>query len=139
MLLAPTTPETLEAVQTASKTTQVVEADYYSYGRDTWSRRRIEPYQVFNTEGQWYVQARAQEVNEVRNFRVDRMRNAPLLEETFLAPEHRPEARVYQARDTDPIVTLDLQKPRDVGSGSVSGGDERDACERYYAHNHASQ
>jgi predicted DNA-binding transcriptional regulator YafY len=107
--LAPATPQTLGIVQEAARLHRVLEVDYYSYGRDVWSRRRIEPYQVFNQQGQWYVQAQAQEIGELRNFRIDRMRNAVLTDASFTAPLDKPEPRVYQARDDDPVAVVELE------------------------------
>jgi proteasome accessory factor C len=106
--LGPATPGALEAIQTASKTSNVIELDYYSYGRDEWNRRRIEPVQAFHSDGHWYLQACAQESGELRNFRLDRMRDVIVLNETFLPPTDAPEPSVYQARETDPIVKLEL-------------------------------
>lgn len=106
--LGPATPGALDAVQGATKSSNVIELDYYSYGRDEWNRRRVQPLQVFNSDGHWYLQARAEESGELRNFRLDRMRDVKVLDETFNAPAEIPEPRVYQARETDPVVKLEL-------------------------------
>lgn len=68
----------------------------------------MEPYRLFNAEGQWYAQARAVEVDELRNFRLDRMRNVAITEEVFEAPIDVPDPVVYTARSDDPELVLDL-------------------------------
>ncbi len=106
--LATPAADSLETVRKAAADRTALELDYYSYGRDAWSRRTIEPYRVFNSEGQWYVQARAAESGDVRNFRMDRMRNLQLLQRSFQLPDDVPEPRVYEPRPDDPEVVLEL-------------------------------
>ena len=98
-----------QILQQASQQQQSVEVDYYSFGRDAWSRRRINPYRVFNRDGQWYVQALAVEADERRTFRLDRMRNVTVTGEAFVPPTDLPEPSTYTPRPEDPVVELLLQ------------------------------
>ncbi len=106
-------PEVLTTLQQASAERRQVEIDYYSYGRDEWSRRVIDPATVFNAAGQWYVAGWCHRAAGERIFRVDRTRNVMLLEARF-AP--RPTALgqgpppPYTPRPDDPLVALDLDE-----------------------------
>jgi proteasome accessory factor C len=81
---------------------------YYSFGRDEWTDRVVEPHAVFNAAGQWYVSGRCRRVDDDRLFRVDRIRSASLTDETFTPPPEPPDLAVYSPRDDDPRVVLDL-------------------------------
>ncbi len=106
--LAPTKPDVLDLTRQAANEHRLIELDYYSNGRDAWSRREVEIYRTFNRDGQWYVQGRAPEADEVRTFRIDRMRNVALLDERFQPSTELPEPQTFAARPTDPTVTLAL-------------------------------
>jgi proteasome accessory factor C len=101
--------ELLEEIRRAVEQNRNIELDYYSYGRDVWNRRAVQPYRLFSSEGQWYLQAFAVEALEIRNFRVDRMRNLTITETKFTPPADLPPPRVYEARNTDPVVVLELE------------------------------
>ncbi len=100
--------EILTTLQQAHRDHRVVEVDYYSYGRDQWSRRAIEPHRVYNAAGQWYVAAWCRRASADRIFRVDRMRQAALHPDTF-EPRASPETLpLYHPRPDDPTVVLEL-------------------------------
>ncbi len=86
-----------------------VEIDYYAYGKDEHTTRTIEPWHVFSTMGQWYVQAWCGRANGERSFRLDRIDRAEVLDETFEPPATRPEPQAYRARPEDPSITLELE------------------------------
>jgi predicted DNA-binding transcriptional regulator YafY len=101
-------PEVLAALQRAAAQNNQVEIDYYSYGRDEWTRRIIDPHRVYNAAGEWYVDAWCHRAVGERIFRIDRMRAANLLETTF---EPRPTdggTRTYSPRPEDPVIVLEL-------------------------------
>jgi proteasome accessory factor C len=104
--------DVLALLREAATQRRRVEVDYYSYGRDTWARRTIDPYRVFSQAGQWYVPAWSHDAGGERLFRVDRMRNPVVLDETFDPPADEPAAAVYHPRPDDPLVVLEL----DAGS-----------------------
>ena len=106
-------PEVLATLQRASAERRQVEVDYYSYGRDEWGRRVIDPATVFNAAGQWYVGAWCHQAVGERIFRIDRMRHVRVLDATF---EPRSTGAVqgppqtYSPRSHDPVVVLDLDE-----------------------------
>ena len=81
-------PEVLAALQRAASQHNQVEIDYYSYGRDQWTRRTIDPHRVYTAAGEWYVDAWCHLAVGERVFRIDRVRGANVLEATF---EPRPQ------------------------------------------------
>lgn len=101
-------PETLRALSEAAAGRRQVEIEYYAFGRDEWTHRVVDPYAVFSAGGQWYLSAWCRSVDDERLFRVDRVRNATVLDSTFTPPERRPELTVYEPRPDDPRVTLEL-------------------------------
>lgn len=101
-------PELLSTVQRAAAEHRQLDVEYYSYGRDQWARRTIDPHRVFNSSGQWYVDAWCHNAVDDRVFRLDRMRGADMLEATF---EPRPgvgTTETYSPRPDDPVVVLEL-------------------------------
>ncbi|MDQ3570015.1 MAG: WYL domain-containing protein [Actinomycetota bacterium] len=108
--LGQASPEVLTTLQRAAAQHNQVEVDYYSYGRDDWARRVIDPHRVFNAAGQWYVDAWCHRAVGERVFRVDRMRVATLLGSTF---EPRPSTATtvtYSPRPHDPVLVLELDE-----------------------------
>lgn len=101
-------PGVLETLRQATAEHRRVELEYYSYGRDAWARRTIEPSRVFSAAGQWYVPAYCRQAGGERLFRVDRMRNPVVLDETFAPPAAPPPAALFHPRPDDPLVVLDL-------------------------------
>lgn len=85
-----------------------VELEYYSFGRDEWSARVVEPAAVFTAAGQWYLSARCRSVADDRLFRLDRIRRATLLDEWFEPPRTPPDLAVFRPRPDDPRVVLEL-------------------------------
>ncbi len=114
----PAPVDVLSEVRQASADNKRIEVDYYSYGRDAWTRRRIDPLRVFNQDGRWYVQAfssepttaGAMEPNQgaIKVFRVDRMREVWILDKSFTTPADLPEPTTYTPRPEDPLVVLRL-------------------------------
>jgi proteasome accessory factor C len=64
----------LEPLRAAADASERVEIDYYTFGRDELTTRRIDPRAVFAAEGQWYVDAYCHRAADDRLFRVDRVR-----------------------------------------------------------------
>lgn len=99
----------LESIREAVAAHRQVEIDYYAYGRDQRSRRVVDPHRVFAAEGQWYLQAYCHLAEANRRFRVDRIRYITALDHTFESPGESTTPSVYQPRDSDPRVVLDLE------------------------------
>ncbi|MEZ5244294.1 MAG: WYL domain-containing protein [Acidimicrobiales bacterium] len=53
-----------------------VELDYYTYGRDELTTRRVDPARVFSDHGNWYLHGYCHRAEDERVFRVDRIRDA---------------------------------------------------------------
>jgi proteasome accessory factor C len=86
-----------------------VEIDYYSYSSDSSRVRVVEPHRCFVEAGQWYLEGRCRSAGAVRVFRVDRIRTATVLEETFAAPEQLGEPELFVAADADALPRVDLR------------------------------
>jgi proteasome accessory factor C len=103
-------PTHLDELRRAAANGARVEVDYYSFGRDALTTRKIDPYAVFHAYGQWYADAWCHLVDADRLFRVDRIRAVRATGETF---EPRREGdgvaeAVYHPSPEDPRVTLEL-------------------------------
>jgi proteasome accessory factor C len=98
----------LAELERAAAEHRQAEVEYYSYGRDSWTSRVIDPHRVFGSAGQWYVAAWCHRVEDDRLFRVDRMRGVKVLDETFKPRKRPPPAAVFSPRPDDPVVTLEL-------------------------------
>lgn len=99
---------TLATLRRAVDERRAVQMTYYSFGRDEWTERVVEPYAVFNAAGQWYVSARCRTVDDDRLFRVDRVRDVLVTDSTFAAPASPRELAVYSPRADDARIVLDL-------------------------------
>jgi proteasome accessory factor C len=85
-----------------------VEIDYYTYGRDQLTTRIIEPHRLWTNLGTWYVLAWCHRVEGERQFRVDRVSRAELLEHAFTRSDEPATVGVYEPRPDDPRVTIEL-------------------------------
>ena len=62
---------------------RLLEIDYYKENEDEFVGRRIEPYQLLNGREGWYLHSFDPERDAARSFRLDRIRSAQILDETF--------------------------------------------------------
>lgn len=90
---------------------RVVEIEYSAIGSGRVSRRRVEPWLVFASLGNWYLSAHCRLAGAGRVFRVDRIRTLEPTEETFTPPEGAatPDVR-YRPGAEDLVVRLRLEK-----------------------------
>ena len=72
---------------------QVVEMEYYTYGRDDLTRRRVHPLSLEFGVGHWYLRAWDDRSRETRVFRVDRIKNLRTTGETFEPPPDEEEQK----------------------------------------------
>ncbi|HEX6311401.1 MAG TPA: WYL domain-containing protein [Acidimicrobiia bacterium] len=103
-------PPHLEALRRAAAAGERVEIDYYSFGRDALTSRRIDPYAVFHAYGHWYADAWCHVVDADRLFRIDRVQAVRPTGETF-EPRTGDDAvgsTVYHPSPDDPRATLEL-------------------------------
>ena len=84
-----------------------VELEYYSYGRDELSERRVEPAKVFSDQGNWYLSGWCRRAEGDRVFRLDRIRTAVV---TDIPVEHNAAGvdGAFTPSNDDPRVTLQL-------------------------------
>jgi proteasome accessory factor C len=104
-------PPHLEALREAAAAGARIEIDYYSFGRDALTTRRIDPRSVFHAYGHWYTDAWCHLVEAERLFRVDRIQSVRPTGETFTRSEDDTlgvREAVYHPRPEDPRVTLEL-------------------------------
>ena len=106
--LGAATPEVLDVLRRATAQRRRVELDYYSFGRDDRSTRLVEPWQVFNAQGQWYLSGFCQVAGGERLFRVDRISRATIGDDRFEPPPALPDRRTFHAGASAHQVVLDL-------------------------------
>jgi proteasome accessory factor C len=75
---------------------RLLELDYYKANEDEFTERRVEPYALVNGREGWYVAAFDPAKEDVRHFRLDRIRGARVSDEKF-----KPRAEVDPAADVE--------------------------------------
>ena len=97
----------LEPLRAAASASERVEIDYYTFGRDELTTRRIDPRSVFAAAGQWYVDAFCHKAGDDRLFRVDRVRGVrPTGEHFDPSTPSAAGAALFNPRPSDRRVTL---------------------------------
>jgi proteasome accessory factor BC len=81
-------PQIAQLVSRAIDRRRLLEIEYYKENEDEFSRRRIEPYALINGREGWYVAAYDPAKEDVRHFRLDRIKRVEVSDERF---ERRPE------------------------------------------------
>ena len=122
--------EIATAVSQAIAGNLLIEIEHYKEDQDTFTTRAIEPYSLMNGREGWYVHAWDRSREAPRDFRLDRIKSANVLNETFtprdgmapdlngwprtgtvstgtvariwISPEHAPRAR----EEHDPVMEL---------------------------------
>lgn len=80
-------PEFEERLQTAIRNKLKVRITYHSFGQDVDTLRIIRPYELLLNDGALNVVGFCELRNDLRDFRVSRIKDVTLLEETFSIPE----------------------------------------------------
>jgi proteasome accessory factor C len=106
--LGPATPEILDLLQRAAAEHRRLELDYYSFGRDSSGTRLVEPWQVFNARGKWYLNGFCRAAGGARLFRVDRVSRATMLDDTFVPPATLPDRQTFHPDAGGQTIVLDL-------------------------------
>jgi proteasome accessory factor C len=82
-------------VSEAIATRRLLRLEYYKANEDEFSERTIEPYALINGREGWYVASFDPTKNDVRHFRLDRIKSAEVLDASFSPrPEVDPAADV---------------------------------------------
>ena len=89
-------PDVARRVSQAIVEQRLIELDYYKENEDEFSLRRVEPYALVNGREGWYVASFDPEKEQMRHFRLDRIRRAEVTEERF-----EPRAEVDPAAEVD--------------------------------------
>jgi len=103
-------PTLLESLQRAVADRSSVDLDYYSFGRDEVTQRRVDPWRVYAMQGHWYLDGFCHLSGEERVFRVDRIREATITDVHFDPPDDLADVGgpVFRPRPDDPRVVLEL-------------------------------
>ena len=103
--------EALATLQNGCRSRRPAAVRYYSYDRDAVTDRVIEPYRTFAHEGAWYVRSFCRLSGQERTFRIDRIIEAELLDESFEPPPGPIPATVWDPPADAPWVELALDGP----------------------------
>jgi proteasome accessory factor C len=99
------------ALRDAALSKKATEITYRSLSREETTTRVIEPWSVFTTLGNWYVMGHCRMVDDSRTFRIDRIKDVVVLDETFEPPKEVPEPGVgYTPSDGDISATIELSQ-----------------------------
>jgi len=98
----------LMSLQKAAADLQQVEIEYYTFARDVWSIRVVDPWRVQALEGNWYLEGFCHKASATRVFRVDRIRTISALGSGFQVPAELPPLDVFPDDAGLPRITLDL-------------------------------
>ena len=100
------------SLREAAAEERVVSITYLSVGKEELTERDIEPWSVFAALGKWYVTGFCRLVEDVRTFRIDRIKESTVTEERFERPESVPDPVVGYTPSDDDIVCDITLKPR---------------------------
>ena len=103
-------PAHLDLLREAARSNERLAIEYYAASTGEWSRREIDPEEVFSGMGHWYVAAWDVDADAERLFRADRVRSAVRTGETF-APRGLEGAgrNLYSPTGADVAVRLRLR------------------------------
>lgn len=104
-------PELAATLRNAATTRRVVSIDYTNLARGEQTTREIEPWSVYASMGNWYVQAHCRRAGGERTFRLDRIRRWEVSDERFDRPDDvEPPADGYVPTDDDVVATIRLDR-----------------------------
>jgi proteasome accessory factor C len=103
-----------------------VRLSYYAYGRDEHTTRVVEPHRLYSDRGELYLWAHCRDAAAHRSFRVDRIDDVTVLDQTFPAPDAPVDRPTFTAPADAPRVTLDLEPAAAWVAGHYPVDDDRD-------------
>ena len=83
----PAEPEHLETLRRAADEGRVVGITYLAVGTNRTTTRHVEPLMVYASMGRWYLSAHCRLAEDLRTFRVDRIRSLEEREDFFDRPD----------------------------------------------------
>ncbi|MEE9297614.1 MAG: WYL domain-containing protein [Acidimicrobiia bacterium] len=105
-------PEAAVALRRAATTGNVVTITYTALGSGETTVRDVEPWAVFGTLGNWYVNGYCRRAAAERVFRIDRIREVVVGEERFDPPAVSSEAEVRYSPSVDDVTArIELSPP----------------------------
>lgn len=103
-------PDLVGPLREAAAVSRVVDITYTSLGRGETTEREVEPWAVFASLGNWYLTGYCRLAQAERIFRLDRIRDMTVTDQTFEAPADRPEPQVrYTPSDDDVRARIALR------------------------------
>ena len=101
-----------DRLRSAAVEGRVVEIVYTTLSRGDTTVRKVEPWTVFTSLGNWYVSAHCQKSNAERIFRLDRIQSITETGERFDPPASPPEPEVrYTPSEEDVTALIQLRPP----------------------------
>ncbi len=77
----------MHRVEQAVHDARMLRIEYWTQSEDRYSRRDVEPYALINSNEGWYVAAWDTDRGQLRHFRLDRIKEAEALADTFVPRE----------------------------------------------------
>lgn len=101
--------DTLGQLREAIGDRRQIELEYYAYGRDELTKRRVDPARLFSDQGNWYLGGWCHRAAGERVFRVDRVRSVTITSEPV---EHAGPVvdTSFSPSGDDPRVVLRLER-----------------------------
>lgn len=87
-------PDLVGPLRSAATASEVVEIVYTALSSGETTTRQVEPWSVFSSLGNWYLQGFCRLADDQRQFRIDRIRELRPTGEHFAAPPKLPEPQV---------------------------------------------
>lgn len=104
--------EEVGQLRRAAADNRAIRMKYRSLSREEDTDRVVEPWAVFTTLGNWYLSGHCRLVDDLRTFRVDRIRELSVLDEAFDPPAVVPIPGVgYAPSDGDISGLIELTPP----------------------------
>ncbi|MFW6035992.1 MAG: helix-turn-helix transcriptional regulator, partial [Halothermotrichaceae bacterium] len=78
----------IQDIEDAVKDKMSIFINYYTLSRDQLNERKIDPYQIFYTDGAFYLIAYCHMRQDILIFRVDRIKDMSITEEKYIMPDN---------------------------------------------------
>lgn len=112
--------DTLRTVSLALENRNPLTIVYHGVGRDEGTERVIEPLVLLNDRGSWYLEAFCRTAGSLRTFRVDRIREARIVEERAEERELSPVGAAFTAQGL-PLARIRLAPGEEVSDREWPG------------------